>query len=138
MYSALQTGVLDAGITSASSFASYKLFEVVDYLTAPTNNTFWFMAEPLVISTKTWDTLSADQQAVMEEVAAELQTFVNEASTADDARVAKLFTDEGVDVYEIDDAAYAKWVEAAKPQWDAFAKDVEGGQELIDMALAVE
>jgi len=138
IYTALQTGVLDAAVTSSGSFASYRLYEQVKSYTAPTKNTFWFMFEPLLISTVTWDKLSDEQKAIIEEVCAELETFAYEESKKDDERVAELFKEKGVAVYEIDDAAYEEWVEAAKPVWEEFANEVEGGQELIDLARKVE
>ena len=137
IYSAMQTGVLDAAITSASSFSSYKLHEQVSSYTSPTENTFWFMFEPLVISMNTWESLTPEQQALFEEAAAELQEFAYTASAEDDARVEEEFKENGVDVYHIDDAAYEKWVEVSKPIWEEFASEVEGGQELIDLAQQV-
>jgi TRAP-type C4-dicarboxylate transport system substrate-binding protein len=138
IYSAMQTGVLDAAITSASSFDSYKLYEQVESYTSPTQNTFWFMFEPLVISMKTWEKLSSDQQKIFEEVAADLQGFANTASAEDDARVEQVFKEKGVNVVQMDDASYQQWVEVAKPVWEQFAKEVEGGQELIDLAQQVK
>lgn len=138
IYTAMQTGVLDAAVTSSGSFASYRLYEQVKSYTAPTKNTFWFMFEPMLISTVTWDKLSDEQKQIIEEVSAELETVAYEEAKKDDQVVAELFKEKGVDVYEIDDAAYEQWVEAAKPVWDEFAAEVEGGQELIDLARAAE
>lgn len=59
MYTAMQTGVLDAGVTSTGSFASYNLQEQVDTFTSPTQNTFWFMYEPLIISKEKFGELCA-------------------------------------------------------------------------------
>ncbi|HET7629406.1 MAG TPA: TRAP transporter substrate-binding protein DctP [Bacillales bacterium] len=134
MYQAFQTGVLDAGVTSNSSFASYKLYEQVDSYTNSLENTFWFMFEPLLISMDTWDKLSKDQQKAIEETAAELQPWVYEASAADDKRVSDLFKEKGVNVVPMPDEAYQQWVELAKPIWDDFANNVEGGKELMELA----
>jgi hypothetical protein len=41
IYTAMQTGVLDAAVTSAGSFASYNLQEQVTSYTSPTTHTFW-------------------------------------------------------------------------------------------------
>lgn len=43
IYTAMQTGVLDATNTSSGSFVSYRLYEVVTCLTAPGENALWFM-----------------------------------------------------------------------------------------------
>lgn len=58
IYTAMQTGVLDAAVTSTGSFASYNLQEQVDSYTSPTaGNTFWFMFEPLIISNSAFEGL---------------------------------------------------------------------------------
>lgn len=138
IYSALQTNILDAAVTSNSSFASYKLYEQVDSFTTATENTFWFMFEPLVISTAAWDKLSPEQQEIFEEVAAELQPWAYQASEDDDAYVAELFKEEGVNVVDMNDDAYQEWVELSKPVWDSFAESVDGGAELLEAALEIQ
>jgi len=55
IYMALQTKVLDACLTSAESFASYRLYEQLEYLNTPDKYSIWYMAEPIVMSTKTWE-----------------------------------------------------------------------------------
>lgn len=50
----------------------------------------------------------------------------------------KIFTDAGVEVVQMDDAAFDKWKPLAEKQWEAFAKNVEGGQDLIDLATKVD
>ncbi|HEX6923644.1 MAG TPA: TRAP transporter substrate-binding protein DctP [Bacillales bacterium] len=137
MYQAFQTGVLDAGVTSNSSFASYKLYEQVKSYTSSLQNTFWFMFEPLLISMDTWNSLSPEQQKIINEVAAELQPWAYSASEKDDERVTKLFKDKGVNVVPMTDEAFQQWVELAKPIWEDFAKNVEGGKELMEMAKQV-
>jgi TRAP-type C4-dicarboxylate transport system substrate-binding protein len=135
IYSAMQTKVLDAAVTSASSFASYKLYEVVQSYTTSEKNTFWFMFEPLLISNATWEKLTPEQQKIIEEVSADLQPFAYQASEDDDAATSKVFREKGVNVVDMTDEAFAEWQKLAKPVWEGFAKNVEGGQELIDLAL---
>ncbi|WP_053362811.1 TRAP transporter substrate-binding protein DctP [Bacillus sp. FJAT-27251] len=137
IYSGFQTNLLDAAVTSNSSFASYKLFEQVDSFTTSLENTFWFMFEPLVISMSSWEKLSPDQQQVFEEVAAELQPWAYEASIKDDENVAKEFEENGVTVVDMSDEDYQKWVQLSEPIWDKFASEVEGGKELLDLAKKV-
>ncbi len=43
IYTAMQTGVLDAANTSSGSFVSYRIFEQTKCLTAPGENALWFM-----------------------------------------------------------------------------------------------
>jgi TRAP-type C4-dicarboxylate transport system substrate-binding protein len=134
IYTAMQTGVLDAAVTSTGSFASYNLQEQVKSFTSPSDHTFWFMFEPLIISKKALEGMCQEHQDAVTTAGADLQEFAYTASEEDDARVEKVFADAGVDVVQMDDAAFAEWQELAKKQWDAFAKSVDGGQELLDLA----
>lgn len=138
IYSALQTNILDAAITSNSSAASYKLYEQVDSYTTSTENTFWFMYMPLVISKSSWDKLTPEQQEIFEEVAEELQPWAYEASEQDDLDATELFKEQGVNVVDMDDAAYEEWVKLAEPLWEEFANNVEGGSELIEAAKEIQ
>ncbi len=135
IYSAMQTGVLDGAVTSTGSFDSFNLQEQVDSFTSPTKGyTFWFMFQPLIISTKSWEKLSAEQQQAFTTCGEAQQEFAYKASEEDDVRVEKAFADAGVEVMQMDEAAFNKWQELAKPVWDDFAKKVDGGQELLDLA----
>lgn len=138
IYSAIQTKVLDAAITSASSFGSYKLYEQVKSYTTSEKNTFWFMFEPLIISNSTWDKLTPEQQKIFTEVGNELQDFANKASAADDAATTKLFKENGVKVIDMPDDAFAQWEQLSKPIWEEFAQKVDGGKELVELAQQVK
>jgi TRAP-type C4-dicarboxylate transport system substrate-binding protein len=52
IYTAMQTGVLDATNTSNDSFVSYRIYEQVKCLTAPGDNALWFMYEPVIMSSR--------------------------------------------------------------------------------------
>lgn len=134
IYTAMQTGVLDAAVTSTGSFASYNLQEQTKSFTSPTENTFWFMFEPLIISNEAFEGLCADQQKALESVGEELQEFAYTASEEDDTRVEGVFEDAGVEVTTMDDAAFAEWQQLAEKQWDKFATSAPNGQELMDLA----
>jgi TRAP-type C4-dicarboxylate transport system substrate-binding protein len=134
IYTAMQTGVLDAAVTSTGSFASYNLQEQVDSFTSPTENTFWFMFEPLIISNESFDQLCSDQQDAVRQAGADLQDFAYTASQDDDARVEKVFADAGVEVTTMDDAAFDEWQTLAEKQWNDFAESAPNGQELMDLA----
>lgn len=134
IYTAMQTGVLDAAVTSTGSFASYNLQEQVKSFTSPTENTFWFMFEPLIISNEAFDALCPEHQDALVSVGEELQEFAYTASEEDDTRVEQVFADAGVDVVTMDDAAFAEWQELAEKQWDKFAGSAPNGEELMELA----
>jgi TRAP-type C4-dicarboxylate transport system substrate-binding protein len=139
VYSAMQTGVLDAAVTSSTSIISFRLEEVADHLTSARKNSFWFMFEPLLMAKSTFDRLTPEQQKIVMEVGQSLEQFSIDESKKDDIRAAEVFEKAGKKAYDMDDAAFAKWREVAKASaWKDFAEEVKGGQELLDMAEAVK
>ncbi len=139
IYSAMQSGVLDAAITSSTSLISFRLYETGKHLTSARKNTFWYMFEPLVISKSAFDSLTPDQQKVVVEVGASLEKFALDAAKVDDQRVADVYTKNGAKVYDMDDAAFAKWrAIAQQTAWDDFAKNVKDGKRWLELATDVK
>lgn len=137
MYGAFQTGVLDAGVTSTGSWASYNLYEQVDAWVSPTQNTFWIMFEPLIISMDAWNQLSTEQQEAVNRVGDDLQDFAYQAAEDDDRRVEQLFRENGVNVVEMPDSAFQEWQQIAQEVFEEYANEVENGGELINLAQQV-
>jgi TRAP-type C4-dicarboxylate transport system substrate-binding protein len=139
IYNAMQTGVLDAALTSSTSLLSFRLYEVSNFVTTARKNTFWFMFEPLLMSKVTYDKLTPAQQKIVMEVGASLEKFAMEESMKDDSRLADAYAKAGNKVDDMDDASFAKWRELAKnTAWKDFAEKTKNGQKLLDMALAVK
>jgi len=136
-YHALSTGVLDTMLTSSASFVSYRLYEVLKYINAPRDYSIWYMAENLVISQKTWDRLTPEQQAIFLETAEwmhENWVAQNFKSLVDN--LIESYTKAGVEIHYMDKAEFDQWLEFAKQTaWKEYAQSVEGGQELLDLAL---
>ncbi len=139
IYTAMQTGVLDAANTSSGSFVSYRIYEQVKCLTAPGDHALWFMYEPILMSKKSFDALSKEQQdAVMAAGQVSEDYFFEQAKKLDQTMV-DTFKKAGVEVVEMTAEQAAKWREIAqKTSYAEFAKGVEGGEKLIDKALSVE
>ncbi|MXN65819.1 ABC transporter substrate-binding protein [Stappia sp. GBMRC 2046] len=139
IYTGMQTGVLDAANTSSGSFVSYRLYEQATCLTAPGENALWFMYEPILISKKTWDGLSKEQQdALMAAGKVAQDYFVGEAKKLDQTLV-DTYKKAGVEVVEMSPDDYQAWLAIAKEtSYKNFSENVEGGDELIAKALAVD
>lgn len=139
IYTGMQTGVLDATNTSSGSFVSYRIYEQVTCLTAPGENALWFMYEPLLISKRTWESLSKEQQdAIMAAGEKAEAYFEGEARGLDDKMVER-FKEAGVEVVEMSPQDYEEWLAIAKEtSYKIFSEEVPGGAELIEKALAVE
>ena len=139
IYTAMQTGVLDAANTSSGSFVSYRLYEQVSCLTAPGENALWFMYEPILMSKRSYDKLSPEQQqAIMDAGAKAEEYFFGEAKKLDQIMIDK-YKEAGVEVVEMSKEDYDAWLAVAKESaYKKFAEEVPGGAELIEKALAVE
>ena len=135
IYTALQTGVLDACLTSSTSFISYRLYEQLDYFNSPEKYSIWFMAEPLVVSMKVWNKLSAEEKAAIEKAARELEKKGLEDSVAANQEVSKVMKEHGVKVHAMTMDEWKKWKDLAmKTSWKHFAEKVKNGQKLLELA----
>ncbi len=136
-YHALATGVLDTMLTSSASFVSYRLYEVLKYLNVPRDYSIWYMAENLCLSMKTWNRLTPEQQKIFQEVAEWMyvnwipQNFKGLVGNLIDA-----YSKAGVQLHYMTQDEFNEWLAfAQKTAWKDFADNVEGGQELLDLAL---
>jgi TRAP-type C4-dicarboxylate transport system substrate-binding protein len=139
IYTAMQTGVLDAANTSSGSFVSFRLYEQARCLTAPGDHALWFMYQPVLMSKVRWDRLNAAQQAALRAAAEKAETyFVTEAQRID-LETERLFREAGVEVVHMTAEQTAIWRRLAEQtSYRAFAEEVPGGEALIEAALAVE
>ncbi|GAB4276006.1 MAG: TRAP transporter substrate-binding protein DctP [Deferrisomatales bacterium] len=137
LYHALSTGVLNACLTSSASFVSYRLYEQLKYMNAPRDYAIWYMAEPLVISMKTWSRLTPEQQKVFEEVGRELERdWVLPHFSKAKETLAETFSQAGVEVHHMTREEFQRWLAFAKETaWKDFAETVPDGKELLDLAL---
>lgn len=139
IYSAMQTGVLDAANTSSSSFVSYRIFEQVACYTPASDIALWFLYQPLLMNKSTFEGLSEDQQTALLAAAEVAEAHYLEQAKLQDAASVDVFREAGVEIAEMTADDFAAWQALAqKTSYAAFVADVEGGQELLDMALAVE
>ena len=139
IYNAFQTGVVNGTDTSLGTFASTRLYEVTDCLTAPGNNALWFMYEPVLMSKKNFSRLNKKQQDAILAAGKKAQAYYESKADQVNAEAIKAFEDHKVKVVTLSDADYHSWLEVAKKSaYARFAKDVPNGQKLIDEALSVK
>jgi TRAP-type transport system periplasmic protein len=139
IYNAFQSGVVNATDTSLSTFASMRLYEVADCLTAPGDNALWFMYQPMLMSKKSFDKLNKQQQDTIIAAGKKAQEYFESKADSINKEAIKAFEDHKVKVVTLSDADYQAWLEVAKKSsYAQFAKDVPNGQKLIDEALAVK
>lgn len=139
IYSAMQTGVLDAANTSSASFVSYRIYEQVKCLTAPGEHALWFMYEPMMISKKRWDRLNPVQQAAMMAAGQEAEDYFAVASRELDLATEATFRKAGVEVVHMTAEQAEAWRKIARTSsYKVYFEEVAGGEALIQKALAVE
>jgi TRAP-type transport system periplasmic protein len=135
IYAAMQTGAMDAAMTSSTSFISFKLEEIAKHLTSGRNKTYWFMFEPLMISKDVFGKLPKAQQDVVMAVGAELETFARDSAKADDKAAAEVYAKAGAKIYDLDEATVAKWQAIARDTaWKDFANKSESCAGLMKAA----
>jgi len=139
VYMALQTGVLDAFFTTDSSFISFRLYDVVKYLTMGRKNGLMNGSFCIVIQPASFKKLTSEQQKVFLEVGEETsREFINEAKRISD-ELEKVFKEKGITVIEMSDSEHAAWIEVAKgTSWKWFSDQVKGGSQMLDLALKVK
>ena len=139
IYNAFQTGVVNGTDTSLGTFASMRLYEVANCLTAPGDNALWFMYEPVLMSKKSFDKLDKAQQKVVLDAGKKAQAYYESKADSVNQEAIKAFESHNAKVVTLSDADYQAWLDVAKKSsYARFAKDVPNGQQLIDEALAVK
>ncbi|MCE4540401.1 TRAP transporter substrate-binding protein DctP [Pelomonas sp. P7] len=126
IYAAMQTGAMDAAMTSSTSFISFKLEEIAKHLTSGRQRTYWFMFEPLMMSKEVFARLPKAQQDVVMAVGAELEVFARDAAKADDKAAAEIYAKAGAKIYDMDEPTLKKWQAIARDTaWKDFGEKNE-------------
>ena len=134
IYAAMQTGAMDAALTSSTSLISFRLEEVSKFLTSGRGKSYWFMFEPLMMSKAIFDKLPKAQQDAIMAAGAELEQFAIDSAKADDLAVAAVYQKAGAKVYDLDDATLAKWQALARPIWKDYSDKNENCARLLAAA----
>ncbi len=134
VYAILQTGAVDAAISTSTSLISFRSVEVAKNLTIGNGTALWFVLEPLIISKVIFDKLPKDQQAALVAAGADAEKFGNEAAKIDDGRLKEIYKNGGGKVIDLPDAALKKWQAIAK---DTAWKEFRGKSEKCAALLAL-
>ncbi|MBK4735618.1 TRAP transporter substrate-binding protein DctP [Noviherbaspirillum pedocola] len=135
IYAAMQTGAMDAALTSSTSLISFRLEEVSKALTTGRGKSYWFMLEPLMMSKAVFDKLPKDQQNAIMTVGAELEAFARKSAQEDDNRVAEVYQKAGAKVADLNEATVKKWQDIARrTAWRDYAAKNENCNKLMHLA----
>ena len=139
IYTAMQTGVLDAANTSSGSFVSYRIYEQVKCLTAPGAHALWFMYEPVLMSARSWNKLNGEQQAALRAAGKVAEAYMTSKAKGLDDKLVNVYKENGVEVVEMSASQAEAWKAIAQEtSYKIFSEKVPGGKALISKALAVE
>ncbi|MFH1805865.1 MAG: sialic acid TRAP transporter substrate-binding protein SiaP [Pseudomonadota bacterium] len=132
VYTGLQTGTIDGQDNPLPTVRAAKFYEVTDQIVL-TNHLV--DAIFLSMSKKTFDGLSAEQQAAVRDAAMKATAYNNENRIADEAGLLDFFKGEGLSVYTPDLDVFRSTVQKAYLESE-FAKDWPDG--IVDRVNAVE
>ena len=135
IYAAMQTGAMDAAMTSSTSLISFRLEEVSKSLTSGRDKAYWYMLEPLMISKATYDRLTKEQQAAVMAVGADMEKFAENAARLDDSGVAAVYQKAGAKVVDLNAATVKKWQDIARnTAWKDYAAKNDNCAKLLKLA----
>ncbi len=126
LYSALAQGTVDGAENNPPSFTSNKHYEVCKHFTLDGHTR---IPDMLLMSTKVWGKLSPQQQAWVQQAAAESSTFQRELWAKETLAALEKAKEEGVTVYEVNTALFAAKVApmlgaVAQPEVKALLKRI--------------
>ena len=128
LYTSLETGVVNAQDHPIPVTLSFRFYEVQDYLSL-TQHAY----SPLgwVMNKDAFDSLSAETQGILMEVAAEAVTFQRNLAIDGEAAMLETLSEHLEINTDVDGQAFQA---AVRPAWDGFV--AEHGSEMIDAILA--
>jgi TRAP-type transport system periplasmic protein len=138
IYIAMQTGNVDAAVTSSTSLISFKLEETSKSLTAAGGRSFFFVFEPLLMSKEIFDGLAKEEQQAILEAGEAQEAFGLEAAKADDRAMVEVYRKAGAKIAEMDERALAEWREVARASaWKDYAERSPSCERWLKLAEGV-
>jgi len=117
VYSSIQTGVIDGAENNWPSYDSSGHFEVAKHYTLDQH---LIVPEVLVMSKKTWDSLSPEDQAAVREAAKASVPYMRELWAQQEKKSEEKIRAAGVEV--VSDIDKGPFIEAMKPVYDKYVK----------------
>jgi len=139
IYPSLQSGVINATLTSAETFVSMRLYEQTKQATLPGQRALWMLLQPLVMSKQHWDKLTPAQKKIFEEAAAKSDEYFLKLQRVAVQDMADAYKKAGAKVREMTPAEFDQWVALARTTaWPEYAAKSPMAKELLDQLLAVK
>jgi tripartite ATP-independent transporter DctP family solute receptor len=117
LINALQTGVVDGAENNYPSYDSGQHYNYAPYLSTTQH---LIIPEIIVFSKKVWETLSADDQALIRKVAKEAQADERQLWAAAEEKALATIKAKGVTITEVPAEEKKRFQDAMKPIWDKY------------------
>lgn len=131
VYGALQTGVVDGQENSWSNIYGQKFYEVQDGITHTDHGVLDYM---VVTSSRWWDGLAEEDRRDLERIIAEVTNERNVAVNQLEEEARQAIAATGTEIRELTPEQREQWVNALRPVWQRFTKDV--GADALEAAQA--
>jgi tripartite ATP-independent transporter DctP family solute receptor len=116
LYTALQQGVVDGAENNPPSFYTSGHYEVARFFTLDEHTA---VPDLLLISTRTWDALTAEQQAWLQQAVDDSVAYQRELWQRDTADALAAVAEDGVEIIRPDKTAFMSIVETMLAQYEA-------------------
>lgn len=135
IYTALQSGSVDAVVTSYETFTSLRLYEQARFATV--GNPSLFMGfSPLVVSLTTWNGLTSEQRAAVEEAAGIADSYFDAAQADVERRLVTTLRKAGVAVRRMTKEDHLAWLQVAqRTAWLEYTKINPRAKDLLTSTL---
>ncbi len=134
MYSALESGVINACDGPASVIYQYELYKNAPYIW---RSNHMFSPVILTIATDMWNELPAEYQNIFQECAAEAAEWEWSAIEAEENELFETLANEGATVTNVSDDTYNELVELFTPSWNKTIESLGGNAaEIVDAIKA--
>lgn len=139
VYDSIERGVIDGLMIAPNGVVDFRLDEVVDYGVACDCYTSPMF---VVMNLEQWETLSSEQQAVIDQIAGR-ELSIRAAQAYDDELVESMsaLEDAGVEIIQLDDDELERWREIGQGPIDAWiqARESDGapGGEMYDRLVEI-
>ncbi|BDG43740.1 TRAP transporter substrate-binding protein [Saccharococcus caldoxylosilyticus] len=127
VFTALESKTVDGQENPLATIKSNKYYEVQDYLSLTKHVYTPFV---FLVSKKFWDSLSPEEQKILQDAAVEAGKYQRELSRQEDKRALEELKKTGIKINEVSDGERKKMEEAIKPVIDKYAK--EFGEDLVN------
>ena len=117
VFSAMQLGTVDGQENPSSNFVNNKYYEVNKYYSITHHI---YTAEPLIMSLDKWNSLTPEQQEILQKAANEACQFEREQSDSVDATNIEAIKEAGVEVNELTPEAIQAFKDALAPLYEKY------------------